>query len=549
LLTIGSRRRDQRLRDQQQFKAFEMSEESNLLPSGLPRIGSLEMRGITKRFPGVLANDAVDFDVNAGEIHALLGENGAGKSTLMKILYGLYQPEEGEILLDGRPIRIHSPTDSISHGIGMIHQHFMLVDNMTVAENVALGLRSSRAPRVDLDVVSARIRELTQRYGLKVEPETIITKLAVGERQRVEIIKALYRGAALLVLDEPTAVLTPQEVDDIFAIFRQMSADGHALIFISHKLDEIMELTDRVTVLRNGRVVGERRTSEVTKEELANMMVGREVLLTRQRPPAKLGPVRLALENVSAINPDGKYVLRNINLELRSGEIVGVAGISGNGQRPLARAVAGLRPTESGRILLDGRDVTRMSAAAMFDAGLSYIPEERMHDGVIKDFTVAENLILQDHVRKPFSRSIFLDFQQIAQHAKELITAYNVKTPSQETPVKNLSGGNIQKLILARELARKPRVLIAAQPTRGVDIGATEYIHNQLLSQRGEGLATLLISEDLDEVKALSDRIVVLYGGEIMGIVESDAVSRGELGLMMAGERRVEPEAETMPAD
>jgi simple sugar transport system ATP-binding protein len=352
-----------------------------------------------------------------------------------------------------------------------------------------------------------------------------------------------------LVLDEPTAVLTPQEVDDIFAIFRQMSADGHALIFISHKLDEIMELTDRVTVLRNGRVVGERRTSEVTKEELANMMVGREVLLTRQRPPAKLGPVRLALENVSAINPDGKYVLRNINLELRSGEIVGVAGISGNGQRPLARAVAGLRPTESGRILLDGRDVTRMSAAAMFDAGLSYIPEERMHDGVIKDFTVAENLILQDHVRKPFSRSIFLDFQQIAQHAKELITAYNVKTPSQETPVKNLSGGNIQKLILARELARKPRVLIAAQPTRGVDIGATEYIHNQLLSQRGEGLATLLISEDLDEVKALSDRIVVLYGGEIMGIVESDAVSRGELGLMMAGEQRVEPEAETMPAD
>jgi len=527
-----------------------MSEASNLLPSGLPRIGSLEMRGITKRFPGVLANDAVDFDVNAGEIHALLGENGAGKSTLMKILYGLYQPEEGEILLDGRPIRIHSPTDSINHGIGMIHQHFMLVDNMTVAENVALGLRSSRAPRVDLDVVSSRIRELTQKYGLKVEPEAIISKLAVGERQRVEIIKALYRGAALLVLDEPTAVLTPQEVDDIFVIFRQMAAEGHALVFISHRLDEIMALTDRVTVLRNGRVVGERKTSEVTKEELASMMVGREVLLTRDRPPANLGPVRLALENISAVNPDGKYVLRNISLELCSGEIVGVAGISGNGQRPLARAIAGLRPIESGRILLDGRDVTRMSAAAMFDAGLSYIPEERMHDGVIKDFTVAENLILQDHVRRPFSRSIFLDFQQIAQHAKELITSYNVKTPSQETPVKNLSGGNIQKLILARELARKPRVLIAAQPTRGVDIGATEYIHNQLLAQRAEGLATLLISEDLDEVKALSDRILVLFGGEIMGIVESDSVSRGELGLMMAGERRmVEGTGETIPAD
>jgi simple sugar transport system ATP-binding protein len=295
--------------------------------------------------------------------------------------------------------------------------------------------------------------------------------------------------------------------------------------------------------------VGDRRTASVTKEELATMMVGREVMLTRDRPPAKTGSVRLALENINAINPDGKYVLRNINLELRSGEIVGVAGISGNGQRPLARAIAGLRPVESGRILLEGREVTGISAAAMFDAGLSYIPEERMHDGVIKDFTVAENLILQDHVRRPFSRGIFLDFQQIAQHAKELISAYNVKTPSQETPVKNLSGGNIQKLILARELARKPRVLIAAQPTRGVDIGATEYIHNQLLAQRKEGLATLLISEDLDEVMAMSDRIVVLYGGEIMGIVASNEVTRAELGLMMAGERRLtEPADIGMPA-
>jgi simple sugar transport system ATP-binding protein len=518
-----------------------MMDKNNLLPSGLPRIESLEMRGIVKRFPGVLANDHVYFDVRAGEIHALLGENGAGKSTLMKVLYGLYQPDEGEVFLNGRAIQIHSPTDSLKYGIGMIHQHFMLVDNLTVAENVALGLKSSREPRLDLDVVSARIRELAQKYSLQVNPQAVVGKLAVGQQQRVEIVKALYRGAALLVLDEPTAVLTPQEVDDLFVIFKQMAVDGHALIFISHKLDEIFALTDRVTVLRDGRVVGTRPTSEVTKKDLANMMVGREVLLERVRPPRKLGEVRLKLEGVSAVNDDGQRVLKNVSFEVRSGEIVGVAGVSGNGQRPLARAIAGLREVENGRILLEGRDVTGLSPAQMFQAGLAYIPEERMHDGIVKDFSVAENFILQDHIRAPYSKGIFLNFKQIAQHADQLIKSFNVKTPTQETPTKNLSGGNIQKLILARELAREPRVLIAAQPTRGVDIGATEYIHNQLLQQRSEGLATLLISEDLDEVKALSDRIIVLFGGEIMGIVSSDEVTTEGLGLMMAGERRLQP--------
>jgi len=510
----------------------------NLLPSGLPRIESMEMRGIVKRFPGVLANDHVDFDVKAGEIHALLGENGAGKSTLMKILYGLYQPDEGEVLLNGQPIQIHSPTDSINHGIGMIHQHFMLVDNLTVAENVALGLKSSREPRLDLDIVSERIRELAETYGLQIKPESYISDLAVGQQQRVEIIKALYRGAALLVLDEPTAVLTPQEVDDVFVIFKQMAADGHALIFISHKLHEIFALTDRVTVLRDGKVIGTRMTAEVTKADLAQMMVGREVLLERVRPPATLGEPRLKLENVSAENAQGQPILRNINLEVHSGEIVGVAGVSGNGQRPLAEVIAGLRHVSQGKITLEGQDVTNLSTSDMFDAGLSYIPEERMVDGAIKDFSVAENFILQDHIRKPYSKGIFLDFKQIARHATELIQSYNVKTPSRETPVKNLSGGNIQKLILARELARKPRLLIAAQPTRGVDIGATEYIHNQLLLQRAEGLATLLISEDLDEVRALSDRIAVVFGGEIMGIVDNDQTMVEELGLMMAGEKR-----------
>lgn len=520
-----------------------MSEQKrNLLPSGLPRIESLEMRNITKRFPGVLANDRVNFDVKAGEIHALLGENGAGKSTLMKQLYGLYKPNEGEILLDGRPIEINTPTDSLNHGIGMIHQHFMLVDNMTVAENVALGLPSSRGMRLDLDVVSARVRELADKYGLEVDPDALISDLAVGQQQRVEIVKALYRGAALLVLDEPTAVLTPQEVDDIFVILKQMAADGHALIFISHKLHEILALTDRVSVLRDGRMIGTVETKDVDKAQLASMMVGREVLLERHRPPSELGEVRLKFENVSAINDAGNQVLKNINFEVRSGEIVGVAGISGNGQRPLARTIVGLREVTEGRITLEGKDITDLPTAEMYKVGLSYIPEERMYDGVVKDFSVADNMILQDYVREPFSKNSFLAFKTIASHAIDRIKAFRVKTPDKDTPVKSLSGGNIQKVILARELARNPRVLIAAQPTRGVDIGAIEYIHNQLLLERSKGLATLLISEDLDEVKALSDRIVVLFHGEIMGIVENDEVTVEDLGLMMAGERWTEKE-------
>ncbi len=495
------------------------------------------MRNIVKRFPGVLANDHVNFDVQAGEVHALLGENGAGKSTLMKILYGLYQPEEGEILLNGQPISINSPTDSINHGIGMIHQHFMLVDNLTVAQNVALGLKSSKGLRLDLDVVSDRILELADKYNLRVDPKAIISRLAVGQRQRVEIIKALYRGAALLVLDEPTAVLTPQEVDDLFVIFRQMAQDGHALIFISHKLNEITALTDRVTVLRDGKVIGTRQTVEVTKHDLANMMVGRAVSLERKRPFVETGDVRLKLRNLDAFNDQGQPVLRNISFEVRSGEIVGVAGVSGNGQRTLAEVIAGLWAVENGRIELEGRNVTNLPPSEMIDAGLSYIPEERMHDGVIKNFSVAENLVLQDHIRKPFSNGLFLNFKTIDTHADKMIADYSVKTPSRDTLIKNLSGGNIQKLILARELSRKPRFLIAAQPTRGVDIGATEYIHAQLLEQRSEGLATLFISEDLDEVRSMSDRIIVMFGGEIMGIVNSDNVTVEQLGLMMAGEK------------
>lgn len=511
--------------------------ENNLLPSGLARIESLEMRGIVKKFPGVLANDQVNFEVRTGDIHALLGENGAGKSTLMKVLYGLYQPEEGEILLNGQPTQINSPTDSINYGIGMIHQHFMLVNNLTVAENVALGLKSSRGLRLDLDVVTARINELAKNYGLDINPQATISDLAVGQRQRVEIIKALYRGAALLVLDEPTAVLTPQEVDELFVIFKQMAADGHALIFISHKLHEIFALTNHVTVLRDGRVVGTRATANVTKAELAEMMVGRPVSFERDRGTPNLGEVRLELKKVNAINGQGQPVLRDVDLQVHSGEIVGVAGVSGNGQKPLAEAIMGLIPIASGQIGLDGKVATSLLPSQRIEMGLSYIPEERMHDGVVKDFSVEENFILQDHIWDPFSKSIMLVLKAIVENAKKLIKNFDIRTPSRETLVKSLSGGNIQKVVMARELSRKPRMLIAAQPTRGVDIGAIEYIHGQLLEQRAEGLATLLISEDLDEVRNLSDRIAVMFGGEIMGIVDNDQTTVAELGLMMAGEK------------
>jgi len=505
------------------------------LATGQNPIAHVEMSSIVKRFPGVLASDHVDFDVRAGEIHALLGENGAGKSTLMKILYGLYQPDEGEILIDGKATKINSPTDAIKMGIGMIHQHFMLVQTLTVAENVALGLPSSRGPLTDLEQVSARILELADIYGLRIDPEAYIWQLSVGQQQRVEIIKALYRGAALLILDEPTAVLTPQEVDELFAIMRQMVKDTHALIFISHKLHEVIEISNRVTVLRDGKMIGTRPTSETTKADLANWMVGREVGLIPDRGQVERGDVRLALKNIASESDRGTPALRGVNLEVHSSEILGIAGVSGNGQRELAEVITGLRSVTSGQVLLENGDVTGKPVSELIDRMLSYIPEERMRDGMIKDFSLSENLILREHNKPPYSKSGFLNLKWIAQHSEELIKSYNVKTPSRETLAKNLSGGNIQKLVLARELSRQPRVLIAAQPTRGLDIGATEYVHQRLLEQRREGTAILLISEDLDEILALSDRIAVIYEGQIMGIVERAQATPEQLGLLMAG--------------
>ena len=502
----------------------------------------LEMRGITKRFPGVLANDAVDFDLKAGEVHTLLGENGAGKSTLMKILYGLYQPDEGEILLNGAVIEIHSPTQAIEHNIGMIHQHFMMVETLTVAENVALGLPSNRGFRTDLDAVSERITELGRRYGLRIDPEAIVWQLSVGQKQRVEIIKALFRNANLLILDEPTAVLTPQEVDQLFVTLRQMTDDGRGLIFISHKLHEVLALSDRITVLRQGRITGQVPVEGATREGLARMMVGREVKLAPDKPTVAPGQPRLRIKGLTVTGDRGDEAVRSLDLEVRGGEILGIAGVSGNGQRELAETIGGLREPTGGAIFIDDTDVAGKVPAEVRAAGLSYVPEGRMKNGCIGEFTVAENLLLVDHKDRRFVKRGLFDFGAIKQHAAQLVKQYAVKTPTLDTTARSLSGGNIQKLILAREISGTPKVLVASQPARGVDIGAAEYIHERLVEQRAENTAILMISEDLDEIFGLSDRIAVIYEGQIMGIVDPGAVTREEIGLMMAG---VRPEAVT----
>ena len=509
--------------------------EREVLPSGQTRIDTLEMRGIVKRFPGVLANDHINFDVHAGEVHALLGENGAGKSTLMKVLYGLYEPDEGEIWLNGRRVSIQSPTDAIELGIGMIHQHFMLVETLTVAENVALGLPSSRKPLTDLDKVSKRILELADIYGLQVDPTAYIWQLAVGQRQRVEIIKALYRGAALLILDEPTAVLTPQEVDEFFVTIRQMVSAGHALIFISHKLHEVLDISHRVTVLRDGQQIDSCPIEGCTKASLAEMMVGREVTLKPDREEIAAGQPRLVVEGLCVDSDRGTSALRGVDLSVHSGEILGLAGVSGNGQRELAEVITGLRPPSRGKVYLEGEEVTEESPSKLTKKKLAYIPEERMKDGMIQEFSIAENTILREHNKRPFAHSGMLNLPIIARYADKLIKRFQVKTPSRETPAKSLSGGNIQKVVLAREISRQPRVLIAAQPTRGLDIGAMEYVHAQLLEERQKGTAILMISEDLDEILGLADRIAVIYEGRIMDIVDAETATAEQLGLLMAG--------------
>ncbi len=499
-----------------------------------PAAPMLEMRGITKRFPGVVANDRVDLSVLPGQVHTLLGENGAGKSTLMKILYGLYQPDEGSISLHGETVSISSPSDAIKRGIGMIHQHFMLVPTLTVAENVALGLGGRRG-LADMRPVRRRLAEVSEQYGLRVDPDALIWQLAVGERQRAEILKALYRDARLLVLDEPTAVLTPPEVDDLFTTLRQLTADGRGLIFISHKLNEVMDLSDEITVLRNGRVSGHARPDDATRQSLAELMVGRPVELTRTVPSQAVGEVQLELDKLSVQGDRGVLAVKNVSLSVHSGEIVGIAGVSGNGQREIAEATFGLRPIESGTVSLGNQLVRTPTPTAMRAMGLSYVPEERMRDGAIGEFSVAENLMLVDYGSDPYTKRGILDRGEIHRRCSGLVSGYGVKTPSVDTPTRNLSGGNIQKVVIAREFSCDATVLVVAQPTRGVDIGAAEYIHERLLEQRAAGAAIVLISEDLDEVMQLSDRILVLLEGEIMGEVARADFDIHSIGLLMSG--------------
>jgi len=494
----------------------------------------ISMRGVVKRFPGVIANDHVDFEARAGEIHALLGENGAGKTTLMNILYGIYRPDEGEIRVRGNRATIRSPRDAIELGIGMVHQHFMLVYPHTVAENIVLGLSSSSFLFPARDV-RQRIREFSERYGLKVDPEARIWQLSAGEQQRVEIIKALYRGAEVLILDEPTTMLTPGEVEELFVTLRRMADEGRTIIFITHKLDEVMAISDRVTVLRQGKVVATCKTSETDKRELTRMMVGREVLFQLDRKPAQKGEIVLEVEGLSALNDKGLPALKGVSFAIRGGEILGIAGVAGNGQRELVEVITGLRQAVEGRVSILGEEVTNRPPGEIAKKGVAHIPEERIRMGLVPNMSVAENLILKNYRRPPYSRQLFLNYPFIDRHAEKLISEYNIVTPSKETPAKLLSGGNIQRLILAREISEEPRLIVAAHPTYGLDVGATEHIRQLLLKQRERGAAILLVSEDLEEIMIMSDRIAVMFEGEIVGILDATEAEVEEIGMMMAG--------------
>ncbi|MGQ0548608.1 MAG: ABC transporter ATP-binding protein [Armatimonadota bacterium] len=483
-----------------------------------------------------MANDAVSLDVAAGEVHALLGENGAGKTTLMNILYGVYQPDRGEIRLRDRLVRIRSPRDAIALGIGMVPQHFLLIRRHTVAENIALGLAGTRT-LLPARRIEAQVAALASRYGLATDPRARIWQLSPGEQQRVEILKALIRGARTLILDEPTSVLTPQEARALFSVLARMKQEGHAIIFISHKLDEVMTIADRVTVLRRGRVVGTVPIRDTDKRSLARMMVGRDVELQVRREPRSAQGEALVIDGMTATNDRNLPALRGISLTADRGEILGVAGVAGNGQRELVEVLTGLRPARGGRVRLNGRDITNLSARALHEAGVAHIPEDRMLLGIVPTMSVAENLVLKQYRYPPLSRGQIIDHQAVTRYARRMITDYEITTPGPQTPARLLSGGNIQRLILGRELSGRPHLIVAAHPTAGLDVRATEQIHSLLLKRRREGTAIVLVSEDLDEILALSDRIAVLFSGEIAGVVAAAEADRERIGLMMTGQR------------
>ncbi len=493
----------------------------------------LEMRGIRKEFPGVVANDNVSFDVRQGEVHALLGENGAGKSTLMNILYGLYRPDAGETLVHGKPVTFGSARDAIRAGIGMVHQHFMLIPVMTVAENIVLGMEP---PGILLDERAAeqRVREISEQFGLIVDPGALVSEITVGQEQRVEILKALYRGAEILILDEPTAVLTPQEARELFGILRSLKEDGKSIIFITHKLNEVLDIADRITVLRRGKTIETVPAAGATEASLARAMVGRDVLLRVERTPAKPGDVILSVEDLHVRDDRGIPKVRGISFDVRAGEIVGIAGVDGNGQTELIDAITGLRKSESGTIVVDGQRLRDASAREMLDVGVGHIPEDRQRRGLVLEFSIAENIALHDYAKPPDAKWGWLFPTRLIARAATLIKEFDIRGGGPLTRAGGLSGGNQQKVVAAREIARDPKVLIAAQPTRGLDVGAIEYLHRRIVNERDEGRAIVLVSLELEEIISLSDRILVIYEGEIVG-EHTGEVSEQEIGLEMLG--------------
>jgi general nucleoside transport system ATP-binding protein len=500
----------------------------------------LEVRGLTKRFPGVLANDHIDIQLRKGTVLGLLGENGAGKSTLMNMIYGLYAPDEGEILVNGQAVQIKNPNDAIRLGIGMVHQHFQLVPVLTVTENIMLGDESTRGPFLDRRKARQRITEISEQYGLEVDPDALVQDLPVGVQQRVEIIKALYRQADILILDEPTAVLTPQEAEGLFRIMRTLLDRGVSIIFISHKLKEVLEICIEVTVLRDGRVVGHADPARATEEMLAEMMVGRSVLLEVEKDKAQPAEPVLVIHDWFVRDDRDLQAVKGLSLEVRAGEIVGIAGVQGNGQTELVEAITGLRAVEAGQILINDEDVTHANPRRITEAGVAHVPEDRQKNGIVASFPVKDNLVLQTYYIDPFSSGIIADERQIEENAEALVKQYDVRTPNIFVPISKLSGGNQQKVIVAREFSRHNRLLIAAQPTRGLDVGSIEYIHKQIVRQRDAGAAVLLVSAELDEILSLSDRVVVMFGGKIMDMLPIEQANRNLCGLLMAG---VKPEA------
>ncbi len=498
----------------------------------------LELKGITKRFPGVLANDHIDLVLEEGGILALLGENGAGKSTLMNVLYGLYTPDEGEIFVRGKKVEIQGPNDAIALGIGMVHQHFMLVPVLTVTENVMLGMESIKnGIFLDREAAAARIRAISKQYGLNVDPNDLVGDLPVGVQQRVEIIKLLYRNADILILDEPTAVLTPQEVDGLFEVVRSLVSQGKSVIFISHKLKEVLELADKIVVLRGGKVTGEADPKSSDERHLASLMVGREVILKVPKgPPNPQEPV-LEVADLKVLDDRKHMTVRGVSFDVRAGEIVGVAGVQGNGQTELVEALTGLRSALSGTLRIAGQEVTKASPRAITEVGTAHIPEDRQRDGLVLPYTIADNLVLNTYYLPPVAKGVVMQGEVIDERAEHLVAEYDVRTPGIDVPVGNLSGGNQQKVIVARELSRPVKLLIASQPTRGLDVGSIEYIHSQLVKKRDEGAAVFVVSSELDEVMSLADRIIVMFAGEIMDIVPAEGATKEEIGLLMAGVR------------